>query len=226
MKRVNICKFCKKGFSSEKVLASHMCVNKKRYVEKDTMASRMGFRVFQKFYEMTTISKSQKSIEDFIFSKYYLSFVKFGRYLIENPPPSVDMFVEFVIKNSIKMKDWTSPEVYDAFIIDWTRRESVDAAIERSILSISEWCTEKHVPISDFFKEVSPNYASSLIRNGRISPWVIYVSNTADELLSRMNQEHINIIKNVIDPKFWNQHMRKNKEDSNLATEIMSYAGL
>lgn len=226
MKRDNICKYCKKAFSSEKVLASHMCVNKKRFIEKDSMSSRMGFRVFQRFYDITTVSKNPKSIDDFIFSKYYMSFVKFGRYLIENPPPNTDLFVEFVIKNGVKMKDWTSVTVYDAFIVDWTRKEPVDAALERSILTISDWCEEKQTPIHNFFSDVSPNQASSFIRNGKISPWVIYLSKTAENLLSRMNEEHINIIKNVIDPKYWNSYIKRKKDDAKLASEIMEYAGL
>ena len=226
MKREHVCKFCKKAFSSEKVLSSHMCVNKKRFMEKDSMASRMGFRVFQRFYKLTTISKTDKTFEDFILSKYYMSFVKFGRYLIENPPPSIELYIDFVINNSIKMKDWTSPTVYDAFIIDWTRKESADIAIERSIKSMSEWCQENNKDIADFFTCVSPNLASMLIRNGRISPWVIYMANSAECLLSRMNEEHVNIIKDIIDPKFWNSTIRKRKEEANLVSEIMTYAGL
>lgn len=225
-KRDNMCKFCKKGFSSDKVLANHMCKNKKRYADRNSTGSRIGFNAFQRFYHLTTNSKKPKTIEDFIESKLYIGFVKFGRYLAENRPPNVEMFIDFVINNGIKMNKWTSPEVYDAFIVEWVRKEPVNKALERTILNISEWAEENDADISKFFSDVSTYKATHMIRWGKISPWVLYLASTSDQLLSRLNGEQFEMIQPIIDPKFWKKKISTNQDDVSYVDSIMEYSGL
>ena len=80
----NTCKWCGKNFKSERTLGVHMCVKKRRFADKEMTHVRLGYRVFQMFYELNTAASKSKSIEDFITSQYYEGFVKFGRSCIRN----------------------------------------------------------------------------------------------------------------------------------------------
>ena len=42
---------------SERTLAAHMCIKKRRWADKDLTHTRLGYRVFQMFYEMNTTAK-------------------------------------------------------------------------------------------------------------------------------------------------------------------------
>lgn len=175
---------------------------------------------------MTTNSKKPKTIEDFIESKLYIGFVKFGRYLAENRPPNIEMFIDFVINNGIKMNKWTSPEVYDAFIVEWVRKEPVNKALERTILNISEWAEENDTDINKFFSDVTTYKATHMIRWGKISPWVLYLASTSDQLLSRLNGEQFEMIQPIIEPKFWKKKISTNQDDVSYVDSIMEYSGL
>ena len=225
-KRNHKCKFCKKGFSSERTLANHMCKNKKRFADKDTAQSRLGFRVFQRFFELTTHSKKPKTFEDFISSSYYIGFIKFGRHLTQIEPIDTELFVDFVIKNGVKLKDWDKDHVYDAFVDDFVKREPVEKALERSVLFMDKWTQDKNVPLKDFFREITTNEAVYVINLGKVSPWVIFLAESAAELLNEFNDEQFGIIESKIDPKFWQKKLTNNAADVTFAKEILESSGL
>ena len=93
----NKCKWCDKTFMSERTLAAHMCVRKRRWADKDLTHTRLGYRVFQMFYELNTVASKPKSQEDFVRSQYYEGFVKFGRSCIRNEYLEPEKFAEWLI---------------------------------------------------------------------------------------------------------------------------------
>lgn len=225
-KRSHKCKFCKKGFSSERTLANHMCKNKKRFADKDNPQSRLGFRIFQRFFELTTHSKKPKTFEDFITSSYYTGFVKFGRHLIGIGPIDTELFVDFVIKNGVKLKDWDKDHVYDAFVDDFVKREPVEKALERSIIFMDKWTQDKGLELKDFFREITTNEAVYVINRGKVSPWVLFIAESAAELLGELNDEQYGMIESKIDPMFWQKKLTNNKDDVSFAKEVLSGSGL
>jgi hypothetical protein len=203
-----------------------MCKNKKRFADKDTTQSRLGFRVFQRFFELTTHSKKPKSFDDFISSTYYIGFIKFGRHLISIDPIDTELFVDFVIKNGVKLNDWDKDHVYDAFVDDFVKREPVEKALERSVIFMDKWTQSKQLNLKDFFREVTTNEAVYVIKLGKISPWVLFLAESASELLGEFNDEQFGIIESKIDPKFWQKKMTNNKDDVAFAKEVLGASGL
>lgn len=203
-----------------------MCTKKKRYADKDLLASRMGLTVFQRFYQLTTTSKKVKTVEDFIDSSYYLDFVKFARYLAELNPVNREAFVDFVIKNGVKLKDWTKEFVYETYLQELMKKEPPEKALERTVLLMVEWAEANGKEYKDFFREISVNEAFFFVKNGRISPWVLYLADSASTVMEQFNEEQYKMIENLIDPTFWNHKIRSNKEDSQFILETLDRAGL
>lgn len=220
------CKFCNKKFSSEKTLISHMCAKKQRYNDRNTIGSRMGLVVFQRFYALTTNAKKPKTVEDFIKSQYYNDFVKFGRHLVDLNPINAEKFIDYVIMNSVKLRDWNKDRTYNAFLKEFTQRELVQAALERTIKEMCKWAEANDSDYTRFFSEVNVNEATHMIRSGRISPWVFYLGNTPVHLMERMNAEHEKIIDAVVDEKFWKKKLLADKEDTKFAIEVLTQAGI
>lgn len=226
LNRDNMCKFCKKGFSSEKTLSSHMCVKKRRFTDKDTPGARLGFRVFQRFYELTTQSKKPKAVMDFIDSTYYNDFVKFGRNLVEINPLAPDQFIDFVIKNGIKLKSWTAPYVYETFLSEYIKKEPAEKAVERTIVEMDAWATMHDTEFKYFFRDVSEVEATYLIKSGKISPWILYLADSSELLLSRLNEEQGAIISTAIDPTTWHKIFQRKIDDVKFVKDVISKAGL
>ena len=194
--------------------------------EKDTLSSRLGFRVFQRFYELTTSQKTPKTFEDFVGSQYYKDFVKFGRHLSQRDAINTEKFTDFVITNGVKLRDWTKPHVYETFLQEHMKKEPAERALERTILTLSEWAEENNTTFDKFFDEVTTTEATHIIQAGRISPWVLYLSDRASNLLSRMTSEQGAMVQAVIDPKIWQVRFANKPDDVEFVVDILEKAGL
>ena len=207
------CKWCGKEFQSERTLSAHMCVKKRRWADRDMSHIRLGHRAFQMFYELNTSAKEPKSIEDFIMSQYYEAFVKYGRACQVNEWLQPERYTEWLIKNGVKLKQWTSDRQYDKFIKDYVRKEPGLKALERTIVYLSKWSDENDKAWQNYFTEVSPSRAVHDIRAAKVSPWVIYLSGTGNKLLERFNDEQVAMIDEMIDPPFWMKLFTASKEE-------------
>lgn len=208
-----VCKWCEKEFRNERTLSAHMCPKKRRWADREMTHVRLGFRVFQMFYELSTTASKPKSMEDFIRSQYYEAFVKFGRSCVRNEYLEPEKFAEWLIKNGKKLADWSKDSLYDEFLLDYVKKETGIRALERSVLYLAEWSKDNDVEWQDYFKIVSTPRAVHDIRAAKISPWLLYLSDTGRELLTRFNDEQIKMINHIIDAKFWFKVFAKNTEE-------------
>lgn len=190
-----------------------MCVKKRRFADKEMSHIRLGHRAFQLFYELNTSATKPKTIEDFILSPYYESFVKFGRACQVNEWLEPEKFTEWLIKNGVKLKQWMSDTQYDKFLKEYVRKEPGLKALERSIVYLAEWSKDNDKRWQTYFTTVSPSRAVFDLRAGKISPWVLYLSETGGSLLERFNDEQIKMIDEIIDPPFWMKLFSNNAEE-------------
>jgi hypothetical protein len=220
------CKFCNKRFHKENTLANHMCVKKQRHLDIGSAGSRFGLRAFQKFYDLTTKTKKPKTIEEFINSPYYIDFVKFGNHLALLKPIYIEKYIEYVILNGVKLKDWTKDFVYDVYVEDLVKKEPAASATDRTITEIMEWCNTNSIQFDKFFSSINANEAAHLIRTGRISPWVLYLSTTGGELMSRFNDDHAKMIGGIIEPGVWKKKFKQSDDDVTYIRELLEQARL
>ena len=207
------CRWCKKSFKSETTLAVHMCVKKRRFADKEMSHIRLGHRAFQMFYDLNTSAKHPKTMEDFILSPYYESFVKFGRACQVNEWLQPEQFTEWLIKTGVKLKLWISDAQYDKFLKEYVKKEPGLKALERTVIYMAKWGEENNKDWQSYFVNVSPSRAVYDIRSGKVSPWVLYLSDTGGTLLERFNDEQVKMIQDNIDPPFWMKLFKKNKDE-------------
>ena len=78
------------------------------------------------------------------------------------------------------------------------KKEPAQRGIERSIKCMESWAKEKDNTWNNYFREVSPQLAIHHIRGGKISPWLIFLSESGQDLWGGLNQEQILLIKDII----------------------------
>ena len=220
------CKWCKKTFIRMSSFLAHMCPKKRRWADKGLSHVRLGFRVYQKFYEMTTFSANIKSMEEFVYSPYYEGFIKFGRSCQINEYLNPTKYAEWLIIKSKKLDDWTKDNIYNEFLKEYVKKEPGVRALERNIIYLSKWEIETKVSWHDYFRKVSTPRALYDIKAAKISPWLLYLSESGVDLLRRLSDEQITIINPFIDTKFWMGIFSSNKEETKLVKEICCHAGI
>jgi len=218
------CGFCKKSFTNERTLSAHMCVKKRRNVEKPNVASQHGLRLYQRFYKLNTPTKNPKSFEDFIDSKYYMAFIKLARHLMDLRPVDRDRFVDFLFQNGIKDRDWCKDGTYEVYILDLLSKEPASRGLERSIETMEKWGKENDLPYNEYFKHIAPAQATHDIKLGKISPWVLYLAEVS--LFDRLSPEQAGIIVGIFDPDIWRAKFEIKKDDCTFVREVLQAANI
>ena len=222
------CEFCKKEFSNERILLNHLCEPRRRWLNRDEQYVRLGFNAWLRWYELTGThrSKKKRTYEDFMASKYYTAFTKFGKHIVATNLVNPLQFLDYVIKNGIKLDNWCNDSVYEHYVRDVCKREDVVAALERLVHLMEKWSEENDEPWNDFFKKVNPNQAIRWIKAGRISPWIIFNANTIGDLFDRMSEEQIALVENFIETPFWKLKMMRNPRDTKFVQETLEKYGI
>lgn len=222
----NTCKWCEKTFMSERTLSAHMCIKKRRWADKDLTHTRLAYRVFQMFYELNTTATKPKTHEDFIKSQYYEGFVKFGRSCITNEYLNPEKFAEWLIKNGKKLADWSKDKLYDEYLLSYVKKEPGMKALERTIIYLAEWAQEHNTDWQEYFKQVTTPRAVYDLRSAKISPWMLYLCDSGDELLTRFSDEQVKMIEHIIDATFWMKLFANNKEEVGEVKKACEMAGI
>ena len=197
------CEFCGRTFIRATTELKHICEYKHRYLEKDKQGNRIGYQCFLEFNKKHTASKKVKKYEEFIKSPYYIAFVKFGNYCVGVNCININRYIDWLLKNQIKIDNWCSDQTYTKFICEYLRIEDPLDGIARSIETNVELAKEMQIQHNDIFRYGNVNKICYQITLGKISPWILYQSNSGTQFLDKLNQAHVKLILDYINPELW-----------------------
>ena len=220
------CEYCGNGYMKEKTLVAHMCEKKRRALQKDEKRVRFGFYAFQRFYKLSAGAKKEKSYEDFCNSQYYNAFVKFGSFISNVKPLYPEKYIDWVVTSGVKLDHWCKDSLYEKYVLEFILKEDVHTALERSVKTMMEWSEDKSAPWNHYFLYVSPNRAVWDIKDGKISPWLILNCRSGKEMLSKFNNEQLEMVYHVINPEHWALRFKRMPNDVQLVKDISKESGL
>lgn len=219
------CSFCKKEFIKETSIGVHMCEPKRRRMNKDDPGVRLGFQAYIRFYEQAQGSAKLKTFDDFCDSAYYRAFTKFGRYCVDTYVINPTQFMMWLLKNNKKIDNWSSDTLYTEYLIWYLTTEAVDDALARAIEYSIDWSEKNNSPSKDCIRYANPNTVCHAVTTGRISPWVIYNSESGQRFLVDANEEQLAMIWPYINADTWHKKLNDYPADREYAKEILTKAG-
>jgi len=224
-----VCEFCNKKFVQHKSFINHTCKKKQRWFRQNEPENRFGFLAWNRFYQLNSYNKTEQwknSYKNFIDSRYYESFVKFGKHIRDINAINPKKFIDYVIKNTIPIDRWTQDYIYEQYVRELTRQETGEDALERNILLMNEWSMSTGENWFDFFRMVNPNQGTLWIKSGRISPWVLYNADSSVDFLERCSPEQLSIIKDCAPPGPWKIKFSKNRETCTFIRNTLRESGI
>ena len=219
------CDFCGRSFIRETTMDKHLCENKRRWGDKDLKGNRIGFNAWLNFYLKNTASKKQKTYLDFIKSAYYLAFVRFGHYCVNARVINVDRYADWLLKNQIVIDKWTSDTNYTKFIIEYLRQEDPLDAVARSIETMIKIAKDEKIPSKDCLRYGPRNRICYEVTAGRISPWILYQSESGLEFLGSLQELQQKMVLEYIDPEKWAIKFRRDVDIIPEVKELLKQAG-
>lgn len=222
-----VCEYCNTGYSKEKTLLVHMCEQKRRHLQKNEKRVQLGYFAFNQFYKLSTGAKQEKTYDEFCKSAYYNAFVKFGSFISNVRPLYPERYIDYVVTSGVKIDDWCKNELYEKYALEFILKEDVTTALERSIQTMIEWAAENEpAPWNHYFRHVSLSRAVWNIKDGKISPWLILNCKTGKEMLSKFNDEQLNMVYHVINPEHWSLRFKRLPTDVQLVKDVAKESNL
>ena len=130
-----------------------------------------------------------------------------------------------IIKEKIKIDDWCSDTVYTKFLCEYLRVENHLDAIARSVETTVTLGTEFNIKNSDVLRYGNANKICYLITTGKISPWMMYHSNSGIEFLNKITPDQERLIMDYINPELWTIKFKKSPEQVAEVKEVLRLAG-
>ena len=221
------CEYCGAGFMKEKTLAAHMCEKKRRWLQKDEKRVRHGLYAFQRFYKLSAGNKKEKTYEDFVGSPYYNAFVKFGSFISNVRPLYPEKYIDYVVTSGVKLDHWARDSLYEKYVLEFILKEDVTTALERSVKNMMDWAEENEPAAwNHYFNYISLNRAVWDIKDGKISPWLILNCTSGKAMLSKFNDEQLQMVYHVINPEHWAMRFRKLPNDLQLVKDVARESSL
>ena len=221
-----VCEYCKTGYSRESTLAVHMCQPKRRALQKGERRVQLGMYAFNQFYKLSAGAKKHKTYEEFCKSVYYNAFVKFGSFVSNVKPLYPEKYIDYVVTSGVKLDHWCREEMYEKYATELIKKEGVETALERSVNTMVEWAEDKSAPWNHYFAYVSLNRAVWHIKDGKISPWLLLNCRSGKEMLSKLNDEQLELIYNIINPQHWSMRFKRQVTDVALAKNVAKESNL
>jgi hypothetical protein len=206
-------------------MIKHLCENKRRWQDKDQPGNRIGFQSWLNFYTKNTGTKKKKTYTDFTKSAYYIAFVKFGHYCVDLKCINVTRYADWLLKNQIKIDSWCSDKNYTSFLIEYLRTEDHMDAIARSIETTIDMSKEAGIATKDCLRYANKNRIAYAITTGKISPWMLYQSESGVKFLEELDESQQKMIIDYINPEQWAIKFRRNTEMVTQVKELLNQAG-
>jgi hypothetical protein len=105
------------------------------------------------------------------------------------------------------------------------RHENIRDALNRAYEQAETWQDETTYPAKDYLRHANANAICFAITTGRISPWVLYNSDSGKEFLARINQDQLGIIWTWIDADFWGKKFSDYPADTEYAINELKNQG-
>lgn len=220
------CQYCNHSFTREKTLAVHVCEQKRRALAKKEKHVLLGYDTFVQFYKTTQNFDGTKSYDEFCHSPYYNAFVKFGSFISNVNPLYPDRFINYVVTSGVKLDHWCRDELYDKYVVDLIKKESVETALERSVITMQDWADEHKSVWNHYFLYVSLSRATFNIKDGKISPWLVLNCASGKEMLRKFNDEQLAAISSIMDVPFWLSKFKKLPADTELVRQVVKESNI
>lgn len=216
------CSFCKQTFKKEKTIQTHLCEKKRRHLSKTDKDVMSGYTVYVYWNKRNSGSTKTKTFDNFAKSNLYPVFVRFGRYILENNITDWEKYTDWLTKNKVKIDDWSKDSVYGLYINDRIKKETAERALERYLIFVQKWEETTDYKWYDFWEKNSIFNTVQLIKDGKISPWILFCDPKAQYFIENLPDELLIEIDTYINLSYWKSKIQRNQKDSEWITKMLT----
>jgi hypothetical protein len=197
------CTFCDRDFVRKTWYEKHMCDKKKRFMDRNNISVIRAHRLFMHWQKRARILRrgNEKTLDEFLKSPYYASFIRLAEFTTTEYVVSGFKYIDWLVENRIPEVKWCNARDLDGYRVYLRESEDPETQATTSCKNIRVWCVDNGVEMPEFFKSISPGQAMNMVKENKLSPWVLLgyqpcieglTARFKQDMLFRLN-EHINV---------------------------------
>lgn len=220
LKHRYICNFCEKSFAREDRYIAHNCKQMKRDEEIRTPIGQAAYQFYQDW--MKSNRRVAPSIDAFLTSRYYNSFIRFAKYAHTVQLPDIKLFIWLMHEKDLTPTIWTNDTVYAIYIEFLDRNTTPLHQADITINTLFEQAEKYQVDVSNIFKVIHPVDVINLLRERRVSAWILLFSIEFKKFyMERTTPEQKIILDNLIRRPYWTEKLKKHTNEITKIKEII-----
>ena len=205
------CKFCGTRFIHEDRFMKHRCKQMIRDEEFRSIQGQQAWAFYQSW--MKAYQRMVPNAKSYLHSKYFNSFMRFAEFAKKVHIPDSNAFIWLMKEKDISPTIWTNDQVYSMYLEFMDRKVSPKRHAEITINTLFDLAEEHECDVSELFNVLTPNEVIELLRNRRISPWILLHSKKFKEFfINKTSNEEKIIMETIIRPPYWKMKFDKHPE--------------
>lgn len=205
------CRFCKHKFVHENRFLVHRCKAMIRDEDFRSAEGQAAWLYYQKW--MKAYRRLVPAADSFLHSKFFNSFLRFARFVKTVHLPDVDIFIWLMKERDISPSIWTNDQVYSLYLEFIDRKSPPLKQAEITVHTLLDIADENEIDVGDVFEVLTPNEVIQLLRQRRLSPWVLLHSTKFKKFfIERTTSEEKIILETIIRYDFWKKKFESQKD--------------
>lgn len=195
------CSFCNKRFVHENSFLGHQCEPRRRIEE---LKSPLGQAAYGFYRDWMRLKKhSQPGADAFLESKFYRTFINFAQLVVDANISRPDKFMELMIEAEVAPVLWCREQCY-ALYLEWTDKMSDPLdEVQQSLNYLFDICDKEEVGIKTIFNHLGPQRVLSLVRQRRLTPWLLFCSPSFGAFLRTIDKTQLKVFNAVVNASYW-----------------------
>lgn len=151
-------------------------------------------------------------IKSFLHSKFYSPFIRFAEFAKKVRLPDPDLYIIQMVNLDMAPMLWTNDLVYVAFIEYMDKKVPANKNAQITIETLFDYAAALNCEIYEVFDHIDPNEAIQLIRQRKLSPWLLLNSDKFFRFLIGLSKEQRIVLDTIIRPNYWAEKLKTNPE--------------
>lgn len=166
------------------------------------------------------------SADSFKRSQYYRSFFKFAEFVQKTKIPDTDKYIRVMIKKQLPPTLWTANEAYGYFIDYFDANTSPLHLATNSLKTLLKISDELGIDLENVFEHLSAGEIIELIRQRRLSPWLLLNSTAFKQKYADSSEEEAILYESIMHFDQWSRKIKKYPDVKSKIKQIVGEAGL